>query len=79
MKTDPKISFHLSSLSIFNFKREPHKMVKHTQKIRRQIADELFECVCRFCNFVGLVLKGLSNGYEDIFQLLLFNLQVKML
>ena len=27
------------------FKRQHHKMVKHTQKIRRQKADELFECV----------------------------------
>ena len=24
-------------------------MVKHTQAIRRQIVDELFECVWRFC------------------------------
>ena len=24
-------------------------MVKHTQTIRRQIADELFECVLPFC------------------------------
>ena len=27
------------------FKRQCHKMVKHTQTIRRQIADELFEYV----------------------------------
>ena len=33
------------------FKRQPHKMVKHTQTIRRQFADELFECVCPFCDF----------------------------
>ena len=26
-------------------KRQSHKMVKHAQTIRRQIADELFECV----------------------------------
>ena len=26
-------------------KHEPHKMVKHTQAIRRKIPDELFECV----------------------------------
>ena len=26
-----------------------HKMVKHTQTIRRQIPDELFECVWPFC------------------------------
>ena len=33
-------------------------MVKHTQTIRRQIADELCECVD---HFVGLVLKGLTK------------------
>ena len=27
------------------FKGQPHKMVKHTQTIRRQFADELFELV----------------------------------
>ena len=27
------------------FKRQPHKMIKHTNTICRQIADELFECV----------------------------------
>ena len=27
------------------FKRQSNKMVKHTQTIRRQFADELFECV----------------------------------
>ena len=32
-------------------------MVKHTQVIRRQIADELFKCVWPF---MGLALKGLS-------------------
>ena len=31
------------------FKRQPHKMVKFTQTIRRQIAGELFECVRAFC------------------------------
>ena len=31
------------------FKRQSHKMVKHTQTIRRQIADEFFECVWPFC------------------------------
>ena len=33
-------------------------MVKHTQTIRRQIADELFECVW---TFVKLALKGLDG------------------
>ena len=30
------------------FKQQPHKMVKHTQTIRRQIADKLFECLAIF-------------------------------
>ena len=33
-------------------------MVKHTQTIRRQIADELYEM---FDHFVGLALKGLTS------------------
>ena len=32
------------------FKRQSHKMVKHTQTIRRQFTDELFECVWPFCD-----------------------------
>ena len=32
-------------LKYYPFKRQNHKMVKHTQTIHRQIADELFECV----------------------------------
>ena len=34
-------------------------MVKYTQTIRRQFADELFECG----HFVGLVFKGLSDHH----------------
>ena len=34
-------------------------MVKQTQTIRRQIADELFVCV--FDHFMGLLFKGLSE------------------
>ena len=34
-------------------------MIKHTQTIRRQFADELFEL---FGHFVGLALKGLKNN-----------------
>ena len=30
-------------------KRQFHKMVKHTQAIRREFPDELFECVWPFC------------------------------
>ena len=29
--------------------RQSHKMVKHTETIRRQFADELFEYVWPFC------------------------------
>ena len=36
-------------LIYYPFERQFHKMVKHTQTIRRQIADELFECVWLFC------------------------------
>ena len=41
-------------------------MVKHTQTICRQIADELFECD----HFVGLTLKGLTGTatyYTNLF------------
>ena len=31
------------------FKRQPHKMAKHTQAIRRLLPKELFECVWPFC------------------------------
>ena len=31
------------------FKRQPHKMDKHIQTIRRQTADELFKNVWPFC------------------------------
>ena len=30
---------------IYLFKRQPYKMVKQTQTIRRLLVDELFECV----------------------------------
>ena len=37
------------SLLLKPFKRQFYKMVKHTQAIRRQIADDLFGCVWPFC------------------------------
>ena len=40
---------HQISLLTLTFQRQSHKMVKHTQTIRRQFADELFECVWLFC------------------------------
>ena len=32
-------------------------MVKHTQTIRQQIADELFECVSPFCGIAAKRVK----------------------
>ena len=32
------------------FKRQSYKIVKHTQTIRRQFADEMFECAWPFCD-----------------------------
>ena len=40
------------------FKRQSHKMAKHTQTICRQIADKLFQL---FGHFVNLVLIGLKS------------------
>ena len=41
------------------FKRQSHKIVKHTQTIRRQIADELFECVWQFCEIRAKMVNDL--------------------
>ena len=38
------------------FERQPHKIVKHTQKIRQQQPN----CLRVFDHFVGLALKGLK-------------------
>ena len=38
------------------FKRQPHKMVKDTERIRRQ---QPTNCLSMFDHFVGLTLKGL--------------------
>ena len=32
-------------LLFYPFKHQPHKMVKHTQKIRRLLPEEFFECL----------------------------------
>ena len=44
-KTRGEVNF-LSKVTVkvHKFKRQPHKMVKHTQTICRQISDELFKC-----------------------------------
>ena len=43
-------------MNLYSFKRQPHKMVKRIQTIRRQ---ELTNCLSAFDDFVGLALKGL--------------------
>ena len=41
-------------------------MAKHTQTIRRQIADELFECVCPFCEFKLIAENEKRREKKDI-------------
>ena len=57
-------------------------MVKHTQTIRRQFADELFECVWPFCGTgaqrvklcliiviaISLVFNDLSSSVEELLE-----------
>ena len=52
------------------FKRQSHQMAKHTQTIRRQIADGLLECFWPFCEIgakrvkvFNLVFPDRLNGY----------------
>ena len=47
MKNFSRVYAHLDFFE--RFKHQSHKMVKHTQTIRRQFADELFVCVWPFC------------------------------
>ena len=42
------------------FKRQSHKMVKDIQTIRRQFAEELFECVWPFCDIGAEKFKYLK-------------------
>ena len=55
-------------------------MIKHTQKICRQTADELFECVWSFCG-VGTKVTIISDTYlrlapwDENFNLRLLRLQ----
>ena len=46
----------LGNFAVWN-KRQPQKMVKQTQTIRRQTADEFFECVWPFCGVGALMVK----------------------
>ena len=57
--------------SFYSFKRQPHKMVKNTQTIRRQqlstVADELFECVWTFCGVdAKRILMALINSIQSV-------------
>ena len=46
IKRNLKVADYLYvTLNLQPFKRQSHKMVKHTQTIRQQFAGELFECV----------------------------------
>ena len=45
-------------LCLSTFKRQSHKVVKHSQAIRRQFATN---CLSAFDHFVKLALKGLST------------------
>ena len=44
-KNDGRQPFEKLKLCVQLFKRKSHKMVKHTQTIPRQFADQLFEYV----------------------------------
>ena len=48
------------------FKRQSHKLVKYIQKIRRQFADELFECLTILW---GWRLKGLTCYFKSFSKL----------
>ena len=45
------------------FKRQPHKMVKHTQIIPLQKSTNRLSV---FDHFVGLALKGLKKGVSNV-------------
>ena len=44
------MTYQPRGLTIEPIKPQSHKMVKHTQTIRHQFANELFECVWPFCD-----------------------------
>ena len=53
------------------FKRQSHKMVKHTQTIRRQFACELFDCVWPSCDIGAKRVKNSElqiTGFQKAFQ-----------
>ena len=46
--------------SCYSFKCKPHKMVRHTQTIRRQ---QPTNCLSMFDHFVGFAVKGLKQYF----------------
>ena len=48
----------------WSFKRQSNKMVKHTQTIRRQIADAFFEYVWPFCEIDAKKIKIIASKYS---------------
>ena len=51
------------------FKCQSHEMVKHTQTIRRQIADELLECVWPFCEICAKRVSVSHKSLQNIWQI----------
>ena len=49
-------------------------MVKHTQTIRRQVEDELFECVSPFCD-IGA--KRVNNKFSNYFKYIRLEFQTQ--
>ena len=59
--TDKRCSEKQFLYSLFN--HQPYKMLKHTQRIRRQKPTN---CLSVFVHFVGLALKGLKYVGQEI-------------
>ena len=51
-------------IEIQPFKRKIHKMVKHTQTIRRR---QPMNCLSGFDHLVGFTLKGLIKEFSKVF------------
>ena len=54
-------SITISVIIFYPLKRQPHKIVKHAQKIRRQ---QPTNCLSVFYHFVGLVLRFSEIEFE---------------
>ena len=50
---------NVEGCEIYHFKRQFHKMIKHTQTICGRIRKLLTNCLSVFDHFVALALKGL--------------------